>query len=67
MEFTEQEGELKPIYELAAGETFLHGGVMWRVDEFISGDHRGCRPTSDPKCGSYVVFHIDTEVQVYEW
>lgn len=58
---------MKPIYELSSGDTFFHGGVMWRVDEFISGDYRGCRPASDPKCGSYVSFHIDTTVQVFEW
>jgi len=41
--------------------------LIWRVDEFVSGDHRGCRPTSDPECGSYVRFHVDTEVQVFEF
>jgi hypothetical protein len=59
--------EMKRIYELAAGDTFWHGGLFWRVDEFVSGNHRGCRPTSDPRCGSYVRFHIDTEVQVFEF
>ncbi len=59
--------EMKRLYELAVGDTFWHGGLIWRVDEFISGNHRGCRPTSDPQCGSYVSFHIDTEVRVFEF
>ena len=30
---------MKRIYELAAGDTFWHGGLRWRIDEFIDGDH----------------------------
>jgi len=60
------EDDMKKLYELSGGETFRHGNVNWRVDEFF-GDHRGCRPAGDPACGSYVLFHIDEEVMVYEW
>jgi len=57
---------VKKLYELAGGDTFMHAGVNWRVDEFF-GNHRGCRPAGDPADGVYVLFHIDDEVQVYEW
>ena len=60
---------MRRLYELPLGATFRHGGVHWRLDirEGLIGFSVGCRPTSDPRCGSYVLFHQDTEVQVFEW
>ena len=57
---------MKPLYCLNKGDVFWHSHVMWKSVEF-TGNHRICRPTSCPETGSTARFHIDTEVQVYEW
>lgn len=58
---------MKKLYELALGDTFWHGNVMWKVVEFTNGDRRGCRPTSCPETGAIISFHIDEEVQTYDF
>ena len=56
---------MKPLYCLNNGETFWHGGVMWRVVRF-DADTRYCRPTYCPN-SSPVEFHCDTVVRVDEF
>ena len=57
---------MKKLYELSGGDTFQYGGVNWRIHHF-TGDHRLCRAVGADPATDYVAFHIDTEVQVYEF
>jgi Lhr-like helicase len=57
---------MKKLYELSKGDTFYYSGVYWRVKSF-KANHRYCTPVSEPGSESHIAFHIDTEVQVFEW
>lgn len=57
---------MKKLYELNGGDTFYFGGVNWRICHF-TGNHRHCRPVGADPDADCVAFHIDTEVQVYEF
>ena len=57
---------MKKLYELAKGSTFYYGGVHWRVGRW-QGNHRYCSPVYEPGSESDIAFHIDTDVQVFEF
>lgn len=54
------------LYELSGGDVFWWGKILWQIVEF-AGDHRICRPTTCPETGATVTFHIDTEVEAYDF
>lgn len=57
---------MKKLYELAGGDTFIYGGVHWRI-HYFTGNHRLCRAVGADPSVDFIAFDIDLEVQVYEW
>ena len=55
---------MTPLYLLAAGDTFRHGGVTWVIDH-STGYHKHCRPFGSGE--ALTAIHYDTVVMVDEF